>query len=319
MENSTIETTIAELLPKLPAGAATQAHTDYYADLKLRLTAMASRLRRENSLRVAVVLPTPDLFMLDDSDAFNSWWGRLYEKSKTELVTYVRRQLGVRLPKRPDLRELDPEVFKNSDAFIQQLWWLTWTRAKGPMWEWSVLLAMLIGTQLTGGGSEITVRVGEKEHPLPVRLNGHGAYLWYQRRVKAHRSSLAAKPEFLITRDSQNPTRENIVGFIECKCGKQVSSSTVREINGTRYDLAATFALLASYEALSSAIRDGAKNLGVSVLVNPLRDLKQPGYLGDEMGFFEQIKEEIEKVDRERPSLTYEEERWREFEKKRRW
>ena len=144
---------------------------------------------------------------------FDRWWDRLYEQSKTELVTYVRRQLGVRLPKRPDLRELDPEVFKNSDAFKHHVWWRTWTKAKGPMWEWSILLAMLIGTQLTGGGSETIVSVGEKERPLPVRLNGHGAYLWYQRRVKAHRSSLAAKPDFLITRDSQNPTRREHSGL----------------------------------------------------------------------------------------------------------
>ena len=141
VENSPIETTIAELLPKLPAGEATQAQTDY-ADLKRRLTAMASRLRNENSLRVAVVLPTSDPLMLDDSNVFDRWWDRLYEQSKTELVTYVRRQLGVRLPKRPDLRELDPEVFKNSDAFKHHVWWRTWTKAKGPMWEWSILLAM---------------------------------------------------------------------------------------------------------------------------------------------------------------------------------
>lgn len=318
VENSPIEATISELLPNLPAGEATRALTDY-AELKRRLTALASRLRSENNLRVAVALSTPDLLVLDDSNAFNLWWSRLYERSVTELVTYARKQLGVRLPKRPDLRELDPEVIRNSAAFVHRIEWLTWTRAKGAMWEWSVLLALLIGTQLNGGGSERIVRAGEKEEPLLVRLNGQDAYLWYQRRVKAHRSSLAAKPDFLITRDSQNPTRDNIVGFIECKCSKQISSSIVREINGTRYDMAATFALLASYETISNTIRNGAGHLGVSVLVNPLRNLKQPGYLGDELGFFQQIKEEIEKVERERPSLAHEEERWREFEKKRRW
>jgi hypothetical protein len=318
VENSPIETTIAELLPKLPAEAATQDQTDCL-DLRRRLTAMASRFRIDNGLQIAVVLPTSGPLILDDVDAFDGWWGRLYEQSKTEFVMYMRRQLGVRLPKRPDLRELDPEVFKNSDAFKHHVWWRTWTKAKGPMWEWSILLAMSIGIQLNSGGSESIVAVGEKERPLPVRLNGHGAYLWYQRRVNAHRSSLAAKPDFLITRDSQNPTRENIVGFIECKCGKQVSSGTVREINGTRYDLAATYALLASFEVLSGTIRDGARNLGVSVLVQPLRNLKQPGYLGNEMGYFEQIKDGIEQVDRERPSLAYEEERWRELEMKRRW
>jgi hypothetical protein len=289
LENSPIETIIAELLPKLPpSGEATQAQTDY-ADLKRRLTSLADLLKGENRLRVAVVLPTPDPLMLDDSGAFDLWWNRLYEQSKTELVTYARKQLGVRLPKRPDLQGLDPEVFKNSAAFVHQIEWLTWTKAKGSMWEWSILLAVLIGTELNGGGSELIVRVGEKERPLPVRLNGHGAYLWYQRRVKAHRSSLAAKPDFLITRDPQDPTRESIVGFIECKCSKQIASSTVREINGTRYDLAATYALLASYEPLSVAIRDGAGHLGVSVLVNPLRNLKRPGYLGDELGFFRLI------------------------------
>jgi hypothetical protein len=117
VENSLLDTTIVELLPRLNAEEATQARTDY-ADQKRRLIAMASRLWDENGLQVAVVLPTPDQLMLDDPAALDRWWERLYEQSKTELVTYVRRQLGVRLPKRPDLRDLDPEVFKNRDAFL---------------------------------------------------------------------------------------------------------------------------------------------------------------------------------------------------------
>jgi len=137
-----------------------------------------------------------------------------------------------------------------------------------------------------------------------------------EKRVPGQHSGLDARPDFSITSEDTGLNPDSFQDFIECKCTSTIQSKLIRELFGLGYDVSASFAVLASYQRASWSQIIGAGRFGVTALVNPLCDLRREDYLARKLRFFDWVKDEIDRADREKPFFRQEKARWEWVDKK---
>lgn len=247
---------------------------------------------------------------LCDRNEIQGWFDSIVKRSEQEVMTFFRRDFGLDISMYPTYEDLlSSDLVKDAEKLRRYTFLQSWNRAKGDLFEWTILLALVSGYGSSQARESGEVRLGSGSPSIPITLGGEVRFLWYQKKITAHRSQLAARPDLTITRDAEAPSRNTILGFIECKATKRISAKTIREVSGTAYDIGPGFAMIASFQPVPRIRIQGAKRIGVTIMVNPLQGLQRKSYLEGKFNLPREIKSEIERTDRERPYLAYDRER----------
>lgn len=296
----TVSEEIASEVLRLDPKALAESEEDFQHMVE-EIASMAKRIGEQQCLDLSVRLSSGDRLQLSDREGIIAWHRAVEDRTQAEILRMLRRQVGLNVPKHIDFRRINPEIFANTQAFREYVRLQAWNRAKGALWEWAVLLALASANPGRESSPMDHLCLGPADSPLVISLNRQRRLLWYQRRMAGLQSGLGVRPDFFITQEHGGFHSDSIVGFIECKCTSTISSKLIRELFGVAYDVGASFAILASYERVSSVQRRGARMLGVTALINPLRDLRRGDYLARKLNLIDSVKEEIDRIDNEKP------------------
>jgi len=123
------------------------------------------------------------------------------------------------------------------------------------------------------------------DEPLILEIDGEDKYIWFQKLIKG-RSGLNCQPDFTISSTKRAPLdHNNVLGIIECKYVKGVTSQQVRQLFAVGLDLIAKFAILISFHNVNNSIKSGAANLGIKI--QEIEDVvKKPNHIKDELNKF---------------------------------
>ncbi len=268
--------------------------------LRHHCSAQARRIEDKTGIsRIVVTTGYGDVCLGNDQDIAN-WFQKTLTSEEVRFVASLR-VLNRRLGKQSFAELLESSLVKDGVSLQRYVTLLAWQRAKGRLWEWVMLLALISGLRRVVQTESHTIRFSPGALPIPISLHGHDLYLWYQRQFRAHRSGLSATPDLMLTLDSVEPNEQTIHAIIECKHTRRIGSDAIRSLWATAEDVQAAFAILASFESVSWGIRDGAERLGLNILENPIADLKRILGPSPAVDLFAELTEQLEDIEYHKP------------------
>ncbi len=178
----------------------------------------------------------------------------------------------------------------------------SWDKIKGSFLELLCLLSTL--SSVRSSNSVRTVRnVFRSVGPIRIFEEGFYKNLWTQQTLSDTKSGLNARPDLIMTTPEQFVTTKNILSIVECKCVRQLSSTTIRAEFGKAHDLRINSYTIISYYNPDQKIVDGAKRLGIDVVPFRLRTKGRDVYLKNPAQLVEGLSEDLQKSREEKNFL----------------
>lgn len=284
-----------------------------YLALQQNLLRTASLCEDSNERRISVQVSNQKL-LLADAFSLDSWFKELVDNARNDIIAMLRRDFGISLPGSFSFTQeiegglpLDIQLLKRA-ADIK-----AFHRAKGFLWEWLILCALLIGSPSQGNSAEDLTFRDNPNRGTEILIGNRTRWMWYQKRIKRTVSGFSAKPDFLITRNSEAPDEYNTLGFIECKHHASLTSRLVREIYGTALDLKVSYALIAHSSEVKRTHISNARRLGVTIMQSPLYGLQREEYLERKLMADNSIRSAVEQAAIEAPFEKQEHRRYNDY------
>jgi hypothetical protein len=109
------------------------------------------------------------------------------------------------------------------------------------------------------------VSIFGKTGPIEIREDGSLRWLWAQQTLRGDRSSLAGRPDLIVTTSRELPHPGNAARIIEAKCVKDLGTQTVRSEFGKAHDLRVASYLIWSFFSPRPKVVAGARGLGIDL------------------------------------------------------